>query len=302
MALVVPADIAALNVTVETKYRQAYTGTATFHDALATTIPCSTTVARLPWMGQLAQMRQWLGARVVNDLDAHVQTITPLPFEYTVAVDRHDYEDQQLGIYTPRIEDMGRAAARWPSERLIVSMQAGLAQLCFDGLSFFNAAHPLNPGGNQSNNFTTTALTTANYATVREAMMAYLGENGQPLGVNPGLLIVPPQLERQAKEIVKAAIIPDPGAVAAGVTNVNAGTAELLVLPELAGAATTWYLADTSKAVKPYAWVLRQAPLFVSKQSPDDDSVFWDREFVWGVESRGEMRGVFWPFCARCIA
>jgi len=134
MALIVPADVAALNVTVETKYRSAYTGTPTFWEKLATLVPCSTTVARLPWMGQLAQLTQWLGARVVNDLDSHVQNITPLPFEHSVAVDRHDYDDQQLGIYTPQIEDMGRAAARWPDERLIVSMQAGLAQLCFDAV------------------------------------------------------------------------------------------------------------------------------------------------------------------------
>jgi phage major head subunit gpT-like protein len=302
MALVVPADIAALNVTVETKYRQAYVGTQPFWQQLASLVPCSTTVARLPWMGQLRQLTQWIGARTINDLDAHVQNITPLPFEDTVAVDRHDYDDQQLGIYTPVIEDMGRAAAKWPDQRLVVSMQAGLAQLCFDGLSFFNVGHTLNPAAVQSNNFLATALTPANYAFVRETMMAYLGENGQPLGVMPNLLIVPPQLERQGKEIVKASIIPDPGAVAAGVTNVQEGTAELAVWPELAGAGTTWYLADTSKPIKPYAWVLRQAPLFVSKQSPDDDSVFWDREYVYGVEARGEARGVFWPFCARAIA
>jgi phage major head subunit gpT-like protein len=113
--------------------------------------------------------------------------------------------------------------------------------------------------------------------------------------VNPNLLVVPTTLERQGKEILMADLIADPGGVNAGVTNVNKGSADLLVVPELnALSATAWYLLDVSKPIKPFVFVMRETPLFVSKQAPDDDGVFWDDEFSWGVQSRGEAGYGLW--------
>lgn len=71
-------------------------------------------------------------------------------------------------------------------------------------------------------------LDTTNYAAARAAMMGMKGDNGKPLGVRPTLLVVPPALEKQGLEVLKAE------RDASGATNVYEGTANLLVTPWLA--------------------------------------------------------------------
>lgn len=72
------------------------------------------------------------------------------------------------------------------------------------------------------------ALTAENYAAARAAMMSLKGDGGKPLNVRPTLLVVPPELEGAAREILLAERN-DMGA-----TNVYRNTAELLVTPWLA--------------------------------------------------------------------
>jgi phage major head subunit gpT-like protein len=75
------------------------------------------------------------------------------------------------------------------------------------------------------------------------------------------------------------------------------GSADLVVIDELEAAATTWYLFDTSKGIKPLLFQLRQAPEFTYLTSPTDQNVFWHKQFVMGVEARGAA-DVTLPFLA----
>jgi len=77
-------------------------------------------------------------------------------------------------------------------------------------------------------------LNSTNYAAARSTMMAFINSEGRPLGIKPSLLLVPPSLEAQAREILQAQfIIGDPNAGGTK-SNVWQGTADLLVIPELA--------------------------------------------------------------------
>jgi phage major head subunit gpT-like protein len=68
-------------------------------------------------------------------------------------------------------------------------------------------------------------LSTANYAAARAAMMKRTGDYGRKLGIKPRLLVVGPDNEEAALEIVNAENL------TSGATNVWKGTAELLVVP-----------------------------------------------------------------------
>ena len=72
------------------------------------------------------------------------------------------------------------------------------------------------------------ALTANNYGDAREAMLGYKGDEGRPLGIRPTHLVVPPSLEKEAREILVAE------RNAAGATNIWRDTAELLCSPWLA--------------------------------------------------------------------
>ena len=77
-------------------------------------------------------------------------------------------------------------------------------------------------------------LTAPNYAGTRAAMMSLTNAEGRPLGIKPNLMVVPPSLEKSAREILQAQfIIGDPTA-GGSMSNVWQGTADLLVAPELA--------------------------------------------------------------------
>jgi len=80
----------------------------------------------------------------------------------------------------------------------------------------------------------TQELNSTYYSMARAAMMSMTNAENRPLGVKPNLLIVPPGLEAQAREILQAQfIIGDPSS-GGSKSNIWQGTADLLVLPELA--------------------------------------------------------------------
>jgi phage major head subunit gpT-like protein len=298
--LVTPSALKNLTTGFSDIYQGAYSASPTFWEKLATKVPSSSKSNTYGWMTKLPRMRQWIGERLIQNLVSKSYVLENLPFELTVEVDRDDIEDDNLGVYRPLIQAMGEQAARWPDDLLVSLLQNGETNLCFDDKAFFADDHDF--GGNTvDNNFTGTALTAANYATVRQAMMAYKGEDGKPLGVTPNLLVVPPQLEDEAKTILETDLIINSGGTAAG-SNIYKGTASVLVLPELAGEATTWYLLDVTKAIKPFVFQERKAPEFVAKDALTDDAVFFKKKFTYGVDSRGNA-GYTLPFlAARAIA
>jgi phage major head subunit gpT-like protein len=265
-------------------------------EGLATHVPSNARTNVFGFLLNLLKLRKWDGPRIIQNLKTGAYLLENEPYELTVGVDRRDIRDDLIGIHNHRFEDMGRASKLWPDQTLRTALQAGTTNLGFDGVAFFSTAHPLNPAGNQSNNFTTTALSAANFATVRAAMASYTGQDGEVLGVQPNVLIVPPQLEDTANTIVTATF------GASGATNIQQGQARVVVVPQLANQGTTWYVADDNNAIKGLIWQLREAPIFTAKTSFNDDNVFFENQFLWGINAEGVAGYGPWFLMARAIA
>lgn len=304
------SSLEALFVTFELRYQQMFAQTQTYADKLASTIPLTTATLRLPWIGRLPAMREWVGDRQISNAMSKVYEIVPKLFEQTVGLNKSQIDDDQWGLFASNIlPQMAMQAKKWPDYRIVdVIRENGEWS---DGLPFFDENHPVNVDksslGVYANDYPSTPLTHNNYAAVRQAMMAQVGEDGKSLGVMPNLLIVPPQLEATALLILKASMIA-PGAFGnettqvGAITNVYANSAELLVVPELSPDEDTWYLADTSKPVKPFVWALREAPSFAMRVDPRDPVVFDRNEYLFGARARGEA-GFGFPFlCSRGAA
>ncbi len=108
------------------------------------------------------------------------------------------------------------------------------------------------------------------------------------LGIFPVLLVVGPKNEKMGKDIVVARTL------ANGQDNVYAGTAELLVVPELAENPEFWFLMDVSKPVKPLIFQQRKKPVFTSLDKPDDVNVFMRKKYLYGVDSRDNAGYGLW--------
>jgi len=294
--LVTKSAIDALQRGFSQLFRTACSDSNIWGTEIATTIPSTHGTEVHGWMQRILKMNEWLGPRVVKNLATHSYTLTNKTFEETVGVPVNAIEDDSLGVYNPLFQELGRVSAKWPDQQLKAALQAGVTSPGFDGQNFFSATHDLNPAGVQSNNFTSSQLNATNFNAVRSAMSSLTGEDGEPLGVMPGLLVVPPQLEKAALEIVAAE------RNSSGASNVLVGSARVLVVPELADAPATWYLMDVSRAIKPLVWQLRQSPELASKTSVTDENVFNLDQFVWGIKARGVAGYGPWWLAARAIA
>ncbi len=60
------------------------------------------------------------------------------------------------------------------------------------------------------------------------------------------------------------------------------------------GSGTPWFLLDTTGAIKPIIFQERKAAEFVAKDNPDDDRVFMNKEFLYGVDARWNVGYGFW--------
>lgn len=282
------------------RYQQAYGAAQPVYQRYTMEVPSSTREQRYGWMAKIPRLREWVGERVVQNASAHDYSIVNKDFELTMEVDRNDFEDDQLGLFNPTLDMMGQQARLYPQDLVNQALKDGETKVAYDGQYFFDTDHPIdlkNTGaGTQSNLFTGTALTADNYATVRATMMTWKGEDTRALGIMPNLLVVPPQLEVVAKKLVNADL------TTGGETNVLKGTAEVLVVPELASAPGDWYLMDVSKPIKPFVFQNRKAPVFTYLNQPTSENVFWHKKFVYGVDARGAAGYGLWFLAAKAKA
>jgi phage major head subunit gpT-like protein len=280
------ANLSSLYSGFSAIFKEGFDTASTLYPRVATEVPSATRQEEYKWLGRVPRMREWLGERVIQNLSAYSYTIKNRDWEATVAVDRNDIEDDAVGIYTPMVKALADAAATHPDEMVFDLIAGGLTTACYDGRPFFDTAHPT--GSTVQSNKGTAKLTADSYAAARAAMMSLVDERGKPLNVVPDLLIVPPQLEKAALEILRADLTVD------GTSNIYRDSADLVVAPYLSANPNAWYLLDTKKPVKPFIFQRRKSPVFVTKDSPEDEGVFMKKEFLFGVDSRDNAGFGLW--------
>lgn len=283
------ASLAGLNTGFKALFNKAFENSAPKWDKFATLVPSEAGEEVYPWLSALPGMREWIGDRVIKQLAADGYRIINKPFEMTVSVKRDAIEDDRYGVYSPLFSRLGEAAAFWPDELVFGLLLKGETALCYDGKPFFAANHPVKKGVTASN-LGTAQLSSESYAAARASMMSLVNEEGKPLKIMPNKLVVPPQLESLARQIVKAETID-------GTTNVMRDTAEVEVVPELSANASEWYLMATGGVIKPLIFQQRKKPEMVTLDNPRDANVFMRAEYVYGADARGNAGFGLWQ-CA----
>lgn len=295
-----PNAIRALRGDVHREWRDAFDATPVVYPALATTVPSTSSKNDYMWMAQLPMMREWVGPRIVQNISSYAYSIENKLWEQTIGVKRDDIEDDNLGILDPLARSFGEAARLHPDDLLIQLLRTGHTQLCWDGQYFFDTDHPVSPAdasaGTYSNYFTGRALTPDNYGATRTAMLSVKGENGRSLRVLPDVLLVPPSLEATAKRIVEN----DKDASGAG--NPYYRTARVVMLPELAGEDTTWYLLATTRVIKPFVFQTRRPLEFVTKNQIADEVVLIENEVRFYASARYNMGYSLPQLAAKAVA
>lgn len=265
-----------------TVFNKAFQETEVQYPRVAMEVPSGTRDENYAWLGAVPSMREWIGDRQIKNLSAYGYTIRNKDFEATVSVPRNDLEDDLIGVYKPLFQDLAYSARKHPDKLIFSLFPKGFTESCFDGKPFFSDSHASSIQGIKAepqSNKGTYKLTPDSYGAARAQMMCLVDDQGETLSIVPDLLVVAPQKEAVGRTILMADEIHDE-------TNIYKGTAELLVVPELAPYPEQWFLLCTKRPIKPFIFQNRRKAQLVAKDDPRDDNVFYNKELIYGADSR----------------
>ncbi len=250
------------------------------------TIQSGTAANVYPFLEQFGGMREWIGERQLKNVSTRKIEVVNRDFEDTVIIPRNDIEDDQYGIYSTLIAQMGYNAGKIWQDLAVEALMSNPSWI--DDTAFFSSGRVY--GDSPIANNSTAVLSAESYAAARRSMMEYRGHNGRNLGIVPDLLIVGPKNEAAAFAILKDRLQLRELSAGVGATdNPWNGSAELLVLPELSGdAEDLWFLAAANGILKPLFVQQRKQPSLVCLDGENDENVFCRKEYVYGADARGE--------------
>ncbi|MFM9902143.1 MAG: Mu-like prophage major head subunit gpT family protein [Polaromonas sp.] len=144
-----PASMAMLNQGFKAAFKNSFELVKPMWPQFAMDVPSTTSEEKYAWLGATTKLREWIGDRVYQNLKVHGYAITNKDFESTVAVPRNAIDDDQYGVYTPLMSQMGQDAALHPDELLFGLLGLGFSTNCYDGQYFFDVDHPVGLQGKE---------------------------------------------------------------------------------------------------------------------------------------------------------
>jgi phage major head subunit gpT-like protein len=296
--------LANMYITFNALFNEALQATQPWWERVAMLVRASTRIVDYKWLKNFPGIQEWIGDRQIQSLEAEAFQIEAKKYEGTVEVEEDDIEDDTLGIYSPLVSELGRAAKKHPDRLIGALIAAGLTATIWDGKHFFDTDHPAPVPTNEAavaSNYTDGAgtpwylldvsraikpfifqlrrdwrlvrmdkeddeekfmrgkirygvdyrsnvgfglwqlahcskavLSGDNFGAVRAAMMSLKNVRGEALDITPNLLVVPPSLEGKARELLNNQFIIGDATAGGSKENVWKGTADLLVIQDLA--------------------------------------------------------------------
>lgn len=160
-------------------------------ERIATVINTTQPIQKYGWLGTVPPMREFVDERQPSGLASYAVSIEDKVFESTIAVDRRAVEDDQLDLIRLRVRDLAGRVAAHRHQLVVEALVGGFAATGYDGVSFFNTAHPTAAGGTYGNK-TTSSLSDAALEAAITAMMSVPDDQGLPMGIMPDTLVVGP--------------------------------------------------------------------------------------------------------------
>src|SRR5579885_3290533 len=149
---------------------------------VATTVDSTLAVEHYGWLGQVPNVREFVGERVPKGLSDFSYTIKNRKWEATVRVYAETLEDEQYGQIKLRVQQLPYAVARHQNQLVFDMFTNGFSTTCYDGQDFFSASHQEGTSGTQSNT-SSSALSSSAFGTGKAAMLQFQDDQGRVIGV-----------------------------------------------------------------------------------------------------------------------
>lgn len=293
-------NLDAVFTNLKTTFNKAFEGAPTMWEQIAMKVQSTGKSNQYNWFDRFPKMRKWVGDKYLKNLKAYKYTIVNDDYEATVAVDRNDIEDDELGMVGVAAQEAGFSSKQLPDEIVAGLVTGAFANECFDEQYFCDTDHPVtNENGVESsvsNKLTaalscaTLALAQASLGAAQTAMMGFTDNEGRPLGLMGDTLMVGPANKETATVLSTNDRLED------GKPNPYKGC-KVVVNPWMGAASTAWFWLCTTRPVKPFIYQERKAPVFVSQVDTSSDAVFMRKEFKYGAEARVSGGYGFWQLC-----
>lgn len=168
-----------------------------------------------PWLGQVPQLREWLGSREIKSLPPQSFAIRNRKWEATISIDNDLIRRDKLGQVATRSRDMARRASSHRELLFWDTILLGASTNCYDAQFYFDTDHndptasvPIASG--QSNKITVSGVTTPTAPTVANfengyeqavnALRDFKDDQGQPWNFSEDLHVwVPTNMAKVAR-------------------------------------------------------------------------------------------------------
>jgi phage major head subunit gpT-like protein len=281
---------------VDMRFSQAQLQTPTHWDYVASQVPSTTAKNVYPWMSKLPAFQLWTGDNKVSNVKSRDYTLINKTYRMGFDISKDDLVDDTIGLFGDVVADAGRSRAEFPDQNVFATLEAGTANVCWDGQFFYDTDHPVDID-NASKGQYANLLIGAGYdwsidpvgafRQVRTAMMKFQRDDGTRVGLVPNILIGGPDMEGPILKAIEANFVTDivknagTPVAAAGVTNVFVGKAIGIITPWIQSS-TRVHALCTTRGMKPLLYQLREDEGLIASVDPTSLNVFKQRKFEWG--------------------
>jgi len=254
------------------------------------------------WLNQIPSVREWIGDRIVKNIQSNKLTITNRIFESTIEIPRVDVEDDLHRLYLNNANYMGMNAVAFKDELLVEQLLQGLTNKWADDVANFSAAGRSYDGTNAICNYTTTAYTEDGSAlnTAYAQQTSYLGHSGKPLMVRPRYILHGPLLRTRVQKSLSTygALLASATQVGGQIVNPNANLVEAIETPYLVNgyvdskgtsynAGYYWFVLGEVAGIRGLVLQERAAPeMQMQRAQLDSEFLMNTDKFQYGCRSR----------------
>lgn len=285
------------------RFEAAMQAQRTYQELYATTMPSASTSTIHSWLEAQEGLREWIGARQIDNVVARDYTLVNKTFEKTIGLDREKVADDTYGVFGSAVDGLGVASRLWPDDVMTTIVENGTTNLCWDGQPFFDTDHPVDLDDASKGTFSNN-LVGAQYDFGTDPAGAYdlgcialaeiLGADGRTHDTVPDLIMVPSRKKKGMLTLINAELTAQAIKNVAGSENVGGAGATNVFQGSITGLVNTRlrdpnavYLMKAAGPIKPFIWQLRQATQLVALNGPTDANVFNEKKFLYGVDGRG---------------
>jgi phage major head subunit gpT-like protein len=277
---------------LRTVFFEALDATVGDYERVATIVPSESDEEQYAWLGAVPSVREFTDERMPLGLLEHSYTIRNKTWESSIAVERSAIEDDKYGQIKLRIQSLAREVKRHMDELVFNLLANGFTTTCYDGQYFFDTDHSSGLSGTQSNKGTLPLDATALQSAIT-AMMKFKDDRGKLLGVVPDVLVVPPDLQWTAMELLESTYWPEEWTSTTRLSsNVLKGKLDLIVSPYLTDT-NNWFVLSTRGVVKPILLQLRTPVEFAALEA-NSESGFMRDQYIYGVRARYNVGYGLW--------